>query len=79
MTALHTERCERRVFPPEQFVKASTQPGNHQIDRRTIEATMKGAPTNKNTSQPKRQYAARSFARTVSKKKALDQGRLRPF
>jgi len=49
-----------------------------QDDCSTIEATMKGAPTNENTSQPKRQSAARSFARTVSKKKALDQRRLRP-
>ena len=44
MNTAPTERRERRLFPQEQLVKASTLLVNHQIYRRTIEATMKASP-----------------------------------
>jgi hypothetical protein len=79
MTAPHTELWERRLFPAgEQLVKTSTLLANHQSKRRTIEATMKGLPTNENTAKPELQYAARHSPRIESKKKAVDQNGLRP-
>src|SRR5262245_14845523 len=74
-----TERRERRLFPQEQLVKASTLLANHHIDWRTIEATMKGPTKHERTTHHERPCTARSIARTNQKRKPSIKTDSAPF